>query len=177
MKQKTPPAEPTSAETGDAEAVDRLFTFRFEAVFDKSVAKLPAGDRQVIGALRRFFAYRHNGFLLVEALDICTRHNVNPPVWVLVAINEGFQRFNDGNISLERALHMGKSHRQEYNQYREQQPLMAELHTIINRDPERNISDACLKLAMRKKPALNEHTLQKQYRRMWLGFYDYVKGK
>jgi len=70
---------------------------------------------------------------------------------------------------------MGKSHKKEYNDYREQQPLMAELQEIINSDPKRRISTACRALANRKN--LNPETVEKQYRRMWLGFYDYVAGR
>ena len=177
MKQKTPPPEPTGT-VRDAEAIKRRFTFgSFGAGtgFAKSVDKLPAGERRIINALRQFYAYRHNGFLLVEALDTCTQHNVNPPAWVLVAINEGLQRFNDSSVSLERALGMTKRHREEYSQYREQQPLMAEVQKIINRDPKRRITPACLSVATCK--GLNEHTIEKQYRQMWRGFYDYVKEK
>ena len=175
MKQKTPPTEPTQAETHDTEAVNRLFTFRFETKFENSVDSLPNNERQVLNALRRFYAYRHNGFLLVEALDTCTRHKANPPTWVLEAINEAFQEFNEGYVTLERALLMGKRDREEYSQYRQQQPLMAEVRERINSDLKRDIRAACTHVANRND--MEPSTLEKQYRRMWLGFYDYVKGK
>jgi hypothetical protein len=174
MKQKTPPPEPTGADR-DAETIRRYFDFQTTTAFGKSVDELPAGERHVIKALRLFYAYRHNGFLLVEALDICTRYNVNPPTWVLVALNEGFDKFKKGVVTLEKALHMGKSHKKEYNDYREQQPLMAEVQNLINRDPKISIPAACRKVANRSAPTAED--LEKKYRRMWLGFYDYVKGK
>jgi len=105
MKQKTPPAEPTGkVKVSDTEAIKRLFTFGsfgLGKMSTKSANELPAGEILLINALRLFYAYRHNGFLLVEALDICTRHDVNPPTWVLVGINEAFQKFNKGYVTLE----------------------------------------------------------------------------
>ena len=174
MKQKTPLPEPNRAGP-DPEEIKRSMTFQIPGVFGKSADKLPAGERKIINALRRFYAYRHNGYLLAEALEICTRNHVNPPTWVLVSVTEGFQRFNDGEATLEQALHMDKRDRQEYRQYREQQPLMYELYKAINRDPKKRIQPACIELAMRKR--LNPETVEKQYRNMWRGFFDYVYGK
>jgi hypothetical protein len=96
-----------------------------------------------------------------------------PPVWVLQGFNEAFCKFNDGDAStLERALYMGKSDRRDYRQFREQHPLMYELRKLIDSDPKRRIQPACVKLAMKKK--LNPETVEKQYRNMWRGFFDYV---
>ena len=174
MKQKTPPPEPTGADR-DAESISRYFDFQTTTALRKSVDNLPTGELHVISALRRFYAYRHNGFLLIEALDTCTRHNVNPPIWVLVALNEGFDKFNKGVVTLEKALHMGKQDKKEYDDYRDQQPIMAKVQKIINADPKRNISSACTKVANRN--GMLPNTLERQYRKMWYGFFDYLSIK
>lgn len=174
MKQKTPLPEPTGKAL-DTETMRRQFTFQATEVFGESVDKLPARERHLINALRRFYAYRHNGFLLVEALEICTRNQVNPPTWVLVSINEAFQKFKEGHVTLERALCMGKQYKKEYGQYRQYRPLMAKVHKRINNDPKRRIRNACTYVANRN--GMKPNTLEKYYRDMWLGFFDYVTGK
>jgi hypothetical protein len=177
MKQKTPTPEPTG-KVSDAEAIKRLFTFGsfgLGAVFAKSANELPAGERHLINALRLFYSYRHNGFLLGEALDICTRHNVNPPAWVLVALNEGLQKFNKGYVSLERSLGFTKRHKEEYKQYREEHAVMGKVRELINADSRRRISPACRTVANRN--GLIPDTLEKKYRRFWKGFFDFVRGK
>lgn len=174
MKQKSPNPEPIRG--SNPEEMLRAFTFGLQGVFRNSVSKLPAGERHLLNALRLFYAYRHIGYVLTEALDICTRNRVNPPTWVLIAINEGFQRFNAGNISLERALHMGKRDREEYDQYRQQQPLMAQVRERVERD---GIKKACRKVSNRMETdnRIDPDTLEKQYRRFWRDFYDFVKGE
>jgi hypothetical protein len=177
MKQKTPPPEPIRGGP-NPEELKRVFTFGFEGKFGKSVSDLPVVDRHLINALRRFYAYRHNGYLLTEAMDICVRNIVNPPTWVLIAINEGLQRFSQGNASLARALHMGKRDREEYDQYRQQQPLMVKVLERLDRD---GIKAACTHVSNQHHAATGKDvrpdTLEKQYNRMWRGFHDFVEGK
>ena len=70
---------------------------------------------------------------------------------------------------------MGKRERQEYNQYREQQPLMAKVRERMNRYPEKGLKSACDHVGNRNP--VEPSTLEKQYNRMWRGFYDYVEPK
>jgi hypothetical protein len=173
MKQKIITPEPIKA--ADAAAMKRLFTFRLGAVFGKQPADLPAGKRRLLDALRLYFAYRHNGFVLVEALELCTAHGVNPPAWVLKGLAEGFQRFNAGRVSLERALGLTKRHREEYAQYRAEHAIMGEIRNLIEKDPRRRIAIACRQVTVKHRA--NPVTLEKQYRRFWRGFFDYVAGE
>lgn len=173
MKQKTRAPEPTSG--NDATTIKRLFTFGFTSVYSKAVTDLPPGKRGVLNALRLYYGYRHNGFLLFEALDICAAHHVNPPAWVIEALNENFQRYQSGHVSLERALGLTKRDREEYGQYREQHEVMGKVRKLINADPRRRIAPACIKVAATTRT--NPDTLEKQYRKFWRGFFDYVGGK
>ena len=169
MKKNVPTPEPIQ---GGPEEMDRIITFGLASHFGKDFTELPAGELHLVNALRRFYAYRHNGYVLAEALDICTKHHVNSPTWVLMGISEGFQRFNGGNVKLERALHMGKRDKEEYDQYRREQPLMAKVRERINAGD--SIIAACGYVENRGGP--DRETLKKQYNRMWRSFYDYVKG-
>ena len=173
MKHSTPTPEPTTATTG--ENIKRLFTFRFPSVYGHGPEKMPAGAQGALNALRLYFAYRHNGFLLMEAVELCTRHKANPPAWVMEGLNEGFARFRKGRVSLERALRMTKGDRQEYEQYRAEGDVMREVRRTITADPRRRIAPACVSVAARRR--INPETVEKAYRRFWRGFFDYIKGE
>lgn len=172
MKKNVPPPEPIQ---GGPEEIFQITTFGIGAHFGNDYNKLPAKELHQINTLRRFYAYRHNGYLLVEALGICTRHSVNPPVWVLTGMNEGFQTFNKGYVTLERALHMGARDREEYHQYRQQQPVMAKLRKRIDRYPEKHLKIALDHIANRNN--IDVMVLEKQYNRMWRRFFDYLEGR
>jgi hypothetical protein len=179
MKQTTPPPEPIR---GENEELLRALTFGLEVKFGGDISTMPAGERLLLSALRLFYANRHNGYVLAEAQDICVRNKVNPPTWVLIAINEGFQRFKDGGCDpkkLAPTLHMGKEDLREYNQYREQQPLMAKVRERINKKPKEGLKEACRRVSNRMKPdnRIDPDTLEKQYTRFWRDFYDFVKGE
>jgi hypothetical protein len=170
MKQKRPNPEPVTATTG--EEVKRLFTYGFGAIYGKGLDDLGLDDRHRLEALRRYFAYRHNGFLLAEALELCVGQHCNPPAWVLEAFAEGFGRFQRGRVSLDRALHMTMRDEQEYRQYRAEGDMMRAVRKAIAEDPRRRIAPACLAVAAEK--GLNPETVEKQYRRFWRGFFDYL---
>jgi len=173
VKKKVPPVEPSINDYRGA--MQRALTFRGSLVFTKSVTDLPEDELHLVRALQWFFAYRHNGFLLVEALEICTRHDVNPPSWVLVGFNDGFEKYKKGRVTLEQALGMTKRHKEEFDQYYQEQPIMEKLKKIIDSDPNRRIGPACFKLGVPEN--LNIDTLEKKFRRFWGGFYDYVDGR
>jgi hypothetical protein len=176
VKQKAPKPEPRGrASTKDQHAVKRLFDFQFGAVFDKSAEQLAPGDRHRLHALRLYYAYRHNGYVLAEALDLCTRNSVNPPIWVLESVSEGIQRFIAGSVTLPRALALTKRHREEYDQYRTEHEVMGAIRKRINADPKRRIAPACNTVA--GTYGWTADAAEKAYRRFWKDFFDYVSGK
>lgn len=168
MKQKRPAAEPTTATTGDQ--AKRLFTYGFASIYGKKPEDLSRQEQHRLNALRLYFGYRHNGFLLVEALDLCASKHCNPPAWVLEGLQEGFTRF--GRVGLERALHLTKRDREEYRQYRTEGDVMREVRKAIAADPRRRIAPACLLVGTKHR--LNPETLEKQYRRFWKGLFDHI---
>lgn len=173
MKQKTDKPEPRGrVSMSDGEAAMRMVIYQSDAVFGKTPDKLRAADQHQLKALQVYYAYRHNGFILAEALDLCTRNKVNPPAWILESINNGLRRYVRGAVTPTRALSLGKRDREEYRQYRQEHPVMIEVRGLINKDPKRKIKPACVTAAGRHR--LKADAVEKAYRRFWQGFFDYV---
>jgi len=173
MKQKTSKPEPKSAESPDSETVLSIFNFGLQVRYGKHPEDLSEGDQRLLNALRLYYAYRHNGFLLIEALELCTRNNVHPPPWILESLNKGLQKLASGKVTIRLALNISERHRQEYDQYRGEHKSMREVRNLIAGGSK--ISPACKEIANRQKGLIPE-TVEKRYRRFWRGFFDYAEG-
>lgn len=169
MKQKTPKPEPRATKEG--KRITRQLMFRSPVTFPKTIEQSLPHQRQQLEALRHYFAYRHNGFVLAEALDLCVQWEINPPARVLIGINEGLQRFSAGSVTLSRALSLTKRDQQEYRQYRAEHEVMGEVRRRVNQG--QGIADACRKAARKHRQVAG--AVEKQYHRFWKGFFDYVK--
>ena len=153
----------------DKDGLRALSTY-LDVRFDRHVADLPDEQRRLLGVLQRYYAYTNNGFLLIEAFEICVSRSCNPPVWILEAVNAGLQRAISGKTSLQAALRIGASDRRECAQFREQQPVMIEIHRQVQKIGK--VQPACAAIALRR--GLNRESLEKQYRRFWQGFFEHV---
>lgn len=177
MKQKRPPAEPQSASLGDdplsvSQALRAALKFGRSGLggkYDKSCDSLPVEKQHQLKALGYYYAYTHNGYLLLKALELCK--GVNPPVWVLEALTDCFDEFRSGK-TLERSLLLGKRHREEYEQFYTDWPVMAEVWKQCQSG--KALSHACLNASdpQRRHP----ESIEKQYRKFWKGFFAYIAG-
>lgn len=170
MKQKTAKPEPRGKTAGDD--VARFFTHQFVTVFSKPCDTLPSAELLQLQALALYFAYRHNGYVLAEALNLCTRNRTNPPAWVIESLNAGLQKFLNGRSTIRRALALSGRDREEYDQYRSQHEVMGAVRDRIDRDPKRKIATACNNIA--GKHGWTPSAAEKAYRKFWKGFFEYV---
>jgi hypothetical protein len=158
----------------DAIAKHQSMDFPLAAVFAKSVDALPASAYFDLNALRLYFGFTHNGYVLAEALALCLSHKVNPPIWVLQGLSDGLEKFKTGHVTLQGALELSKRDQTDYEKFRTDHPVMRKVRKRMNKGED--ITPACKAVAVRhdREP----DALIKAYRRGgWEEFFDYVSGK
>jgi hypothetical protein len=179
MKQHRLPPKARSANLRDRPETSRrdlheMMTHIADNHYKRTVSSLPAGDQRLLRTLRLYYSYFGNGFLLVEALQLCVKNKCNPPTWVLEPLADAFAQWSARPITLERALSIGKRDRQEYDQFRQWQPIMAEVEKERNKDQRRHVAPACLTVATRHDNRPNAEVIEKQYRKGWAQFFAHI---
>jgi len=174
MKKRTPKPEPRKPEEAlDDAAIIRLVKFQENVVFEKSADQLDPADVADLRMNQMFYAYRHNDFVLIYALELCVLRKANPPIWVLESIMEKFLTIGTAEWPLSSVFTLSKRDREEFCQYTAELGVMIDVRDRIEQDPKRKILPACRYVANRRRQ--NPETLEKIYRRFWKGFFDYCR--